>query len=225
MAGVPGRQKFVLAHKRPLRVVVILLAAAALAVPLLVVGLGPGGFAGASYTALRLFALYAFTLIFMEIVTGAARAEFYMLFKPLRVYRFHIAAGAAGFGMALAHGLIVLFTGSYRAFSAVWLIGPVTLGLLCVTVYVALDKHRLSAVWRRIHQLNYLIFVAVFVKAVIIGSDVRTPTASARFMLVVMVLYMAIAALAVVVRVMDHEALARGGGGKARQTGEQAGRD
>ncbi|MHB8895593.1 MAG: hypothetical protein ACYC99_10515 [Candidatus Geothermincolia bacterium] len=208
MAGRSRRQQFLVSHKKPLKAVVIALAAATLAVPLLIVGLSPGGFSNASFSALRLLALYAFTLIFIEIVTGAMRMEFYILFKPARVYRFHVAAGALGFCMALAHGATVIATKHIAGHPAVWVIGPIALGLLAVTAFVALDKRRLPRVWRRIHQVNYLIFVAIFVKAAIIGTDVRTIDATAHVMRAVMVLYVVVAAAATAVRIADYRRMA-----------------
>jgi hypothetical protein len=80
-----------------LRALVVALAAAALVLTPLIVGFAPGGFSDARLSVLRLLALYAFTLIFMEIVTGAMRMEFCILFKPMRVYRSHVAAGVLVF--------------------------------------------------------------------------------------------------------------------------------
>jgi len=199
------RRKFLLAHKRPVKTVVLLLAAGALAAPLLVVGLSPGGFSNASFSALRLCALYSFTLIFMNIVTGAARLPVYMLFNPRRAYIFHLTTGALGFSLAVAHGAIVVVTRHYAGRNAIWLIGPIALGALAVTIFVALDKKRLRRVWRRIHQINYLIFVAIFIKAMVIGSDIVTHDATSYVMKTLMIIYVVIAAGATAYRVWDYE--------------------
>jgi DMSO/TMAO reductase YedYZ heme-binding membrane subunit len=202
----PGAQKrrFLIAHKRPLKVIGISLAVAALAAPMLVVGLSPGGFSNASFSALRVLGLMAFTLIFLSILTGAMRPEFYMVYNHSRVYRFHIATGALGFCLALAHGVIVLVTKHYVGHPAVWIVGPVALGLLVVTIWAALDKRRLAVIWRAIHQINYLIFVAIFIKAVMIGSDVVTVDITSEIMKSLMILYVVLAAGALAVRMRDY---------------------
>jgi len=194
------KKKFLLRYKKPARVLVLVLALAAISAPALIVGLSPGGFSNVSFSALRVLGLYAFTLLFMSIVTGAARTQFYMIFRPKRVYNFHIAAGVLGFGFALAHGVIVLVTKHYVGHSGIWVIGPVTLGLLVLTIYVAFDKRRLAHVWRAIHIINYAIFVGIFIKAMTIGTDVRTIDTTAHVMRVIMVAYVVIAAGAVGLR-------------------------
>lgn len=75
---------------------------------------------------------------------------------------------------ALIHGVLVLAYSFQKGHSFVWVIGPVTPALLAVTVAAALERKRLGSTWRWIHRLNYLIFVAVFLKAVAIGTDFKT---------------------------------------------------
>ena len=204
MASAAPKRCFLIAHKRPLKVIGICLAAAALAAPILVVGLSPGGFSNVSFSALRVLALLAFTLIFLSILTGAMRPEFYMVYKPTRVYWFHIATGALGFCLAIAHGVIVLVTRHYVGHSGVWIIGPIALGLLAVTIWAAIDKRRLAHIWRVIHQINYVIFVGIFIKAVMIGSDVVTVDTTSEIMKSLLILYVVIAAGALAVRMRDY---------------------
>jgi len=204
MANTVTGRRFIVSHRAPLRVALLALAAAALAAPILVVGLSPGHFQNVSFSVLRLAALYAFTLIFLNILTGALRVQSYMLFNPRRVYRFHIVTGLAGFALAAAHGFVVVATGHYQNRPLVWVIGPVALALLLVTMAAALDRKRWPGIWRRIHQVNYVIFVAIFVKAILIGSDVVTITPTAQAMKAIMILYVVVAALAAAVRVRDY---------------------
>ena len=77
--------------------------------------------------------------------------------------------------------------------------------LLIVTVASALEKNRLRHVWRAIRLINYLIFTAVFVKAMIIGQDLSASTATAYAMKSIMILYVVLAAAATLVRVRDYE--------------------
>jgi hypothetical protein len=176
-------------------------------------------------TALRILGLEAFTLLFVNIVTGAQSRFFYKLFKARPMYRFHLVTGVTGFLMALAHGVIVLAKSYFRGYSAIWVIGPVTLALLLLTIFAALDKKRLPLVWRRIHQINYLIFLAVFIKAVVIGSDVSVPLGYARTMKVLFIIYLVVAAVAIVLRIWQYKGAAKKSRAKAvdgpagRQTG------
>jgi hypothetical protein len=221
MEEVQPRRRFLLAHKKPVKATVLVLTTAALAAPFLVVGLSPNPL----FSALRLTGLLAFTLIFLSIVTGAVRTPMYMVFNPRRAYVFHIATGVLGFFLAVAHGTIILVTKHWQGYKAFWIIGPVALGLLVLTIYAALDKKRLPRIWRRIHQINYLIFVAVFVKAVLIGSDLVTADTTSYVMKTLMILYMVIATAATAYRVMDYEKMAarrrrrRDGGARQAEKG------
>lgn len=177
---------------------------AMLALPLaLVLTWGRGGPAYA--TVLRIFALEAFTLIFVSIVTGSQTRLLYRLFKPKRAYRFHIDCGAAGFTLALAHGVIVLSERFFGGFSSLWVIGPVVLGCLMVTIFAALDKRRLVRIWRRIHQINYVLFVAILVKALAIGTDLKGPLAYTVVLRAIFIVYAVVAAAATAGRVWQHE--------------------
>jgi len=204
MANTVTGRRFIVSHRAPLRVALLALAAAALAAPILVVGLSPGHFQNVSFSVLRLAALYAFTLIFLNILTGALRVQSYMLFNPRRAHRFHIVTGLAGFTLAAAHGFVVVATGHYRDHPLVWVIGPIALALLLVAIAFALDRKHWPGIWRRIHQVDYVIFAAIFVKAMLIGSDVVTITPTAQAMKAIMILYVVIAALAAAVRVRDY---------------------
>jgi len=188
-----------------MRVILPLVFIAMMAVPLVLVLVWGGG--GPAYvTTLRIMALEAFTLMFAGIATGSQTRVMYRLFKPKRAYRFHMACGAAGFVLALAHGVIVLSKRYFRGFSSLWVIGPVVLGLLAVTVFAALDKRRLPRIWRRIHQINYALFIAIFIKAISIGTDIKSPLGYAVALKVLFITYVVAAALATASRVSRGEA-------------------
>jgi DMSO/TMAO reductase YedYZ heme-binding membrane subunit len=143
------------------------------AMPPVIIGLSHTASTDPLWTALRLVALEAFTLIFANIVIGAFRPLLNRVFKPARLQDAHMATGIAGFTLALAHGLMVFVLGlsGYRL-GAVW-IGPVAVVLLIVVITTALTRRRLRAAWRWIHRLNYVIFVAVLVHGLILGYDLR----------------------------------------------------
>jgi len=187
-------------HRDPAAGVAAVLAAGMLAAPPIIIGLAPGGYANWVLWIERLTALYAFTLIFMNIVTGALTPYFYAIFKARGEYLIHTVTGAAGFLLALAHGLLVVTQRTYLSFGAAWVIGPVTLILLALTIWVALDRDRLKKVWRSIHVINYAIFVAVFVKAVLIGTDFTLTTSDSYAVMVLFSVYMGIAGLAMLSR-------------------------
>src|SRR5450756_1830423 len=148
-------QKLLLTHKKPIRAVLLVLAIGLLASAPLLVGYSHVKMQDAWTAIMRTSGLLAFTLIFMNLVTGPLSKWFYVLFKPKRVYYFHIATGAAGFALAVMHGVIVFVMAHYRYHPATWLIGPIALGLMIVTMSVAANKKRLPQLWRRIHPLNY----------------------------------------------------------------------
>ncbi|MBU1671321.1 MAG: hypothetical protein KKF41_06255 [Actinobacteria bacterium] len=206
-----GRNAYVLlrAHRRLAGTVLFVLAALMLAFLPIVVTASPAGWSGAVFASLRLTALYAFTLIFMNIVTGALAPWFYAVFGARKESVIHLVTGLAGFTLALAHGLIVLTQRYYRGYSAAWLIGPVTLGLLVLTVWVALDRKRMKKAWRVIHQMNYAIFAVIYIKAVIIGSDLKGSSRAGVTTLIVFTLYAVIAALALATRIRRFVAVER----------------
>lgn len=179
-----------------------------LALPVVLVVVS-GTTARAPITALRILGLEAFTLIFVNIVTGALSQRFYRLFKPRPFQRFHITCGALGFLTALAHGTIVIVEQYYKGFKVIWVVGPVALALLAVTIFVALDRKRLHNVWRRIHQINYVIFTAVFIKAMVIGSDLTGNMGYMIALKALFILYAVVAALATAERVRTYEVAAR----------------
>jgi DMSO/TMAO reductase YedYZ heme-binding membrane subunit len=194
------KRKFLLAHRQGGRVVVLLLGMGAVAAPFVIVAVSGVQMDVLTYT-MRLGGLLAFTLIFMNLVTGPMSRWFYQLFKPRRVYWFHVSTGVVGFTLGVLHGTIVFALAHYRDHPAVWLIGPIALGLMAVTMLAAMNRRRLPQLWRRIHQLNYLIFVAIYIKAMWIGSNVTAPTAAGNAMKALLSLELLVVAVATYMRV------------------------
>ncbi len=79
------------------------------------------------------------------------------------------------------------------------------LKVLLVATFAALDRKRLPRVWRRIHQINYPLFLAVFIKAVAIGSDVSAPLGYATTLKVLFSIYLAVAAVATTHRIWQYD--------------------
>ncbi len=144
--------------------------------PIAVVGSGTAS-ADALWTALRIAALEAFTLIFLGIVTGSFRSFFNRLTKPRRVQYLHTAVGVGGFSVAAAHGICAFVFGiaGYRP-GAVW-VGPAALALLAAVIVTALLRTRLKRYWRWVHRLNYVIFAAILVHGLMLGTDLLSALA------------------------------------------------
>jgi DMSO/TMAO reductase YedYZ heme-binding membrane subunit len=151
----------------------IVLSLGALALPPLVVALSGTASLDATWTALRIAALEAFTLIFLNIVTGAFRPFFNRVFKARTVQRVHVATGLAGFSLALAHGITALVYGITGYSTGVVYIGPIVLVVLAAAIATALVRRRMRSTWRWIHRLNYLVFAAVLVHGLILGYDLK----------------------------------------------------
>ena len=149
----------------------VVLALGALAVPPVLVALSGTAAVDATWTLLRIAALEAFTLIFINIVTGAFRPFFNRVFKARTVQRAHVATGLAGFALALAHGITVLVYGITGYNTSAVYIGPIVLVVLTVAILAALARRRMKSSWRWIHRLNYLVFASVLVHGLILGYD------------------------------------------------------
>jgi peptidoglycan/LPS O-acetylase OafA/YrhL len=205
MVGEKEVRAFLKENRRAAAGVLMVVAAGMLAAPAIIVSTAPGGWSSFGIAMSRVTALYAFTFIFMNIFTGALAPYFYAIFKARRQYLMHTIIGGIGFLLALIHGLIVLTQRYYRGYSAVWILGPIMLGLLVVTVWVALDRVRFKSVWRWIHQINYAIFLAAFIKAVLIGSDFKMTGASAQAVKFLFSTYVALASVALIVRLRRYQ--------------------
>lgn len=145
-----------------------------LAIPAVAVAVSGAASGDALWTALRIVALEAVTLIFANIMIGAFRPVFNRVIKPRTVHRLHVATGMAGFTLAVAHGLMLLIFGlAGYARSFVW-VGPALLVVLVVTMLTATARRRLRASWRWIHRLNYLVFAAGLIHGLALGFDLNT---------------------------------------------------
>ncbi len=162
------------ATRSALRVGMPLFGAVALAIPPLIVGLSGAATADVLWTALRIAALEAFTLLFANIVTGAFRPIFNQAFGARLVHRIHLVTGISGLSLAIAHGVMALVFGIAGYLPAPLWVGPAALALLALVVGTALARRRFRSSWRRIHRLNYLIFVAILIHGLFIGYDLRS---------------------------------------------------
>jgi DMSO/TMAO reductase YedYZ heme-binding membrane subunit len=194
-------QEYVRAHKKPIGIALEVLAVAALLAPPLIVVLFPVKMQDTWTAIMRVSGFLAFTLIFMNLLTGPLSKWFYMVFNPKRVQKFHIATGASGFALAVMHGAIVFTMHHYRDHPATWLIGPIALGLMIVTASVAANRKKLPQLWRTIHQLNYLIFAGIYIKAMLIGTNITTNNAAGYALRAILSAEMLVVLIATVIRI------------------------
>lgn len=196
------------AHRRQAQAALAVLGALMLAAPPVVVALSTG-WSPLPLALANLSAMYAFTLIFMNIMTGALAPWSYAVFGPRGGNRVHLLTGVTGFLLALAHGAIMLAEKYFQGYGPVWIVGPVALGLLAVTGLAALDRARLKKLWRAIHQVNYAIFIAVYAHALWIGVDLRRDSSASDALLLLFTAYVLLALAAMLIRVLRYREQAR----------------
>ncbi len=216
--------------KRAERALLTILFLGALSLPFAIVFGGQLGFNGVSI-AVRLLALSAFTLIFVQIMTGALMKPLRKVFPGKQIWNFHRYAGEAAFLLALGHGIVVLFVGTFHAggvvvsFLDLWrsadalhraalVLGPVNLVLLALTVATALLMRLLRKYWRAVHLLNYLVFAIVIFHGLVLGTD----TATSAWAKALFIVYGVLAAGALAWRVA-YGSRRRSSGGKKKPEG------
>jgi DMSO/TMAO reductase YedYZ heme-binding membrane subunit len=131
-----------------------------------------------------LVGLYAFTLVWLQVVIGSARSMLRKIFPG--VITWHRRQGVFVLLFAILHptllflgvGPAVYFSRTYVAPSLVpyiWL-GYVQLFLIILTASTALLRKVtwLQKRWHTIHYLNYLVFILVWIHSWFLGSDVQT---------------------------------------------------
>lgn len=131
-----------------------------------------------------LFGLYAFTLVWMQILLGSLMRYWVRVFPKILSY--HKAQGTFALLFALTHPTLLLFgvgVQSYFQFNYVpsnkvpfLFFGYVALFCLLLTVISArlIRTKLLQKYWRRIHYLNYVVFFSAGIHSYFIGSDIRT---------------------------------------------------
>ncbi len=170
-----------------------------LAVPPVVLVVSGAASSDSLWTGLRLVALEAFTLVFIDMVVGAFRPLIVRVFKGRTVQRAHVVVALLGFALGLAHGIMAFVFGisGYKTV-AVW-VGPTVLVVLAAVIVTALTRKRLRRSWRWIHRLNYLIFAAVLVHGLTLGYDLRNDV----FLKVWFALYAAVVVVGFVYRAIS----------------------
>lgn len=137
-----------------------------------------------------LFGLIGFTLLWLQIMLGAFMQPLSRLFAPLSVFKFHIWEGVTTIIFVLLHpGLLGIAELMKKGFSlklleydfvapgnAIFVVfGDIAFFLFFAAVLAALLRNRPWLVnhWRKIHYLNYVVFVMVLIHSLRLGSHTQ----------------------------------------------------
>jgi predicted ferric reductase len=156
--------------RRVVQSLLIALALGTLVIPPLVVATSGTATFSATWTALRILALYALTVLFLNIMTGSFRPMLVKVFKPKLLFKLHNTTGLVGFSLAVAHMILVIVEGLWPGLLK---LGPLTLSILTVTTTAVLLRRYLKREWRMIHRLNYAVFIVALFHAFQLGSDLK----------------------------------------------------
>lgn len=141
------------------------------------------------YSFFRLFGLYAFTLILVQVTFCSFREPLRGILGPAQWQDFHHNAGKFAFILVLSHPTTLLLysylSHDFSLYKSIVLfsygnplvsLGPVALYLLVIVLITAFFfQTRMWGslpLWRRLHTLNYLIFIFAFAHSFTIGTDV-----------------------------------------------------
>jgi predicted ferric reductase len=148
----------------------------------------PGQF---PYVLSRVFALYALTLVWLQILLGALRPELERSFGYRQLVRLHTLLGVTTLGLLVGHALLYLTGVAMRsgAFPYAALVPDFTahyyprrLALGASALYLALlgalsaalrRRPWMKGVWRKLHTVNYAVFALGAWHGLSIGSDTR----------------------------------------------------
>lgn len=132
-----------------------------------------------------LVGLYAFTLLWSQFVIGSARSVLRKLVHPA-IITFHRRQGVLIFLLAWLHPTLRFFGIGLDQYFKSWNVTPtlvpylwlgyLQLFLLTLTAGTALLRKLpwLKTRWHTIHYLNYAVFVLVWIHSWVLGSDVQT---------------------------------------------------
>lgn len=146
--------------------------AAMVVVPFLIVGLSGTASQDALWSALRLAALEALTLVSAGVIIGAFRPLLGHVIKGKTLQRLHVSVGVTGFVVAVAHGMMVAVFGLAGYGPRTLLAIPLSvLTVLLLLITSALTRRRFRRSWHWVHRLSYAALAAILVHAFRLGSD------------------------------------------------------
>lgn len=179
----------------------------------------PNDLAYTEYTVLRYLGLTLYSLIFLQIMSGAFRRPLNKFLHPLVHHRWHVTVGFLVMTLALAHPSFLylsnkLIYGSYLMlengprFNFGLLLGELQLALIISGFLAAILMNffkRWMSFWRKIHWLMYVAFFSATVHSYILGTDINTGWYGlVRWVMVALV------CLAVIWRIYEYNVLHKG---------------
>ena len=179
--------------RRSIQALLLLLTLGTLVIPPLVVATSGTASFDATWTSLRILALFALTVLFLNVMTGSFRPLLIKVFKPKLLFRVHNTSGIVGFSMAVAHMILVIVYGLWPGFEK---LGPVALYIFTATTIAILLRKYMKKWWRMIHRLNYVVFVIALIHAFQVGTDVK----SQAFLEAILIIYAALVGLGFIYR-------------------------
>lgn len=171
------------------------------------------------YVLLRYLGLTLYSLLFLQLMSGAFRRPLNKFLHPLVHHRWHVCVGFLVMVVAVAHPAFLylsnkllygtyLFFGNGPRFNLGIVLGEFQLTLIFCGFLAAFLMNffkRWMSFWRKIHWLMYLAFFSATVHSYILGSDINTGWYGVvRWGMVVLV------SLAVVWRIYEYNILRKG---------------
>lgn len=147
-------------------------------------------FDSAAYFFLRFFALYAIIFLFLQVLLGTFMNQLRRIFGP-KMLQFHIIQGITAYFVILLHPVMYfIFQTSTQGlaksffdlppnfngyFNILISLGKIALILLTISVLAGLLRKIPALIphWRKLHQLNYIVFAIVIYHSWNIGQDTQ----------------------------------------------------
>lgn len=142
----------------------------------------------------RALGLYAFSLIFLAIISSSAMSLVDRIFPADKVFKTHQIIGGLAFAMAMLHPVflysIYFLEGNLNYIlpfqqgnnMIYFSFGILAYVLLIITVTAAILRFRLGPRWLYIHRLNYFIFWLIFFHGLNLGVDLTAQPARLLYM-------------------------------------------
>lgn len=137
----------------------------------------------------RILGLYAFSIIFIQIILGSGRSLLGKIFSPSLVLKTHMNTGKLALLLVLLHPTLLyltFFTKGDLSYVTAFMqgesllyfaMGVTALILILISGFVAIYRLSIGPKWVYIHRINYLIFWLIFIHSFKLGVDVQnTPS-------------------------------------------------
>lgn len=140
----------------------------------------------ALFSTHKLLGLFAFSLIFLQIVMGSGRQILGKVFNQATVLKTHIKTGHLAFCAAILHPILLYSTylteknlsipNSFQSGESIiyYYMGVLAWTLLFISVLAAIFRFKIGPKWIYLHRINYLIFWLAFFHSLKIGLDTQT---------------------------------------------------